>query len=98
MVLSGLGAGAVYPAMGTAAQQAAGSVHRGTATASNQFFRSIGGTVGVTVLGSFRESIWQTFAVGAGFVAAGLLASALMGGARMADPAARQSGSSSRPA
>lgn len=52
MIVSGLGMGAVYPTLGTAAQSAVDWKSRGVATASSQFFRSMGGTIGVSVLGS----------------------------------------------
>jgi EmrB/QacA subfamily drug resistance transporter len=52
MVITGLGTGAVYPTLGTAAQSAVEWNQRGVATSSSQFFRSIGGTLGVSVLGS----------------------------------------------
>jgi MFS family permease len=52
MIITGLGMGAVYPTIGTAAQSAVEPRFRGVATSSSQFFRSIGGTIGVTVLGS----------------------------------------------
>ncbi|WP_028610171.1 MDR family MFS transporter [Paenibacillus harenae] len=52
MVITGLGMGAVYPTIGTAAQSAVDFKFRGAATSSSQLFRSIGGTVGVSVLGS----------------------------------------------
>ncbi|MUT65633.1 MDR family MFS transporter [Paenibacillus sp. NEAU-GSW1] len=52
MIIAGLGMGAVYPVVGTAAQSAVDSRTIGVATSSSQFFRSIGGTIGVSVLGS----------------------------------------------
>ncbi|RNB92557.1 DHA2 family efflux MFS transporter permease subunit [Brevibacillus fluminis] len=52
MIITGLGMGVVYPTIGTAAQNAVDFSNRGVATSSSQFFRSIGGTVGVSVLGS----------------------------------------------
>jgi MFS family permease len=51
MIVTGLGMGAVYPTIGTAAARAVDHKTRGVATSSSQFFRSIGGTVGVSVLG-----------------------------------------------
>jgi len=51
MIVAGLGMGAVFPTLGTAAQHAVDWHQRGVATSSNQFFRSIGGTLGVSVLG-----------------------------------------------
>jgi EmrB/QacA subfamily drug resistance transporter len=52
MVLCGLGLGFVQPVYTVAVQNAAPRQHMGTATASSQFFRSIGSTVGVAVFGS----------------------------------------------
>jgi len=52
MIITGLGMGAVYPTLGTAAAGAVDWNHRGVATSSSQFFRSIGGTIGVSILGS----------------------------------------------
>lgn len=52
LVVTGLGMGAIYPVLGTAAQNAVTWKLRGAATASSQFFRSIGGTVGVAFFGS----------------------------------------------
>ncbi|AWB46524.1 MFS transporter [Paenibacillus sp. CAA11] len=52
MIIAGLGMGAVYPTVGTAAQNAVDSKLRGVATSSSQFFRSMGGTIGVSVFGS----------------------------------------------
>ncbi|WP_426446368.1 MDR family MFS transporter [Paenibacillus sp. S-38] len=52
LTVTGLGMGAVYPALGTAAQHAVTWQERGAATSCSQFFRSIGGTLGVSVLGS----------------------------------------------
>ncbi|WP_028549118.1 MDR family MFS transporter [Paenibacillus sp. UNC451MF] len=51
MLITGLGLGAIFPTLGTAAQHAVGWNQRGVATSSNQFFRSIGGTFGVSVMG-----------------------------------------------
>lgn len=45
MVVTRLGMGAIYHAIGTAAQMAVDSKKRGVATFSPQFFRSIGGTI-----------------------------------------------------
>ncbi len=52
MIITGLGMGALYPVVGTAAQSAVEPGIRGVATSSSQFFRSIGGTIGVSVLGN----------------------------------------------
>lgn len=52
MVITGLGIGAIYPTLGTAAANAVDWHLRGAATSSSQFFRSLGGTIGVSVLGS----------------------------------------------
>lgn len=52
MIITGLGMGIINPTLGTAAQNAVDMMSRGAATSSSQFFRSIGGTIGVSVLGS----------------------------------------------
>jgi EmrB/QacA subfamily drug resistance transporter len=52
MVLCGLGLGFVQPVYTVAVQNAAPRQHMGTATASSQFFRSIGSTMGVAIFGS----------------------------------------------
>ncbi|GAA4865855.1 MDR family MFS transporter [Paenibacillus vulneris] len=51
MVVTGLGLGAIFPALGTAAQHAVSWERRGAATSSNQFFRSVGGTFGISIMG-----------------------------------------------
>ncbi|UHA72486.1 MDR family MFS transporter [Paenibacillus sp. 481] len=60
MVITGLGMGAVYPTLGMAAVNAVDWHHRGVATSSSQFFRSMGGTIGVSVLGSLLSRELQT--------------------------------------
>ncbi|MDQ0089476.1 EmrB/QacA subfamily drug resistance transporter [Paenibacillus anaericanus] len=55
MIVAGLGMGSVYPTIGTAAQSAVDRNMRGVATSSSQFFRSIGGTIGVSVFGSLMS-------------------------------------------
>jgi predicted MFS family arabinose efflux permease len=83
MVVTGLGMGAVYPTLGTAAQSAVDIADRGTATSSSQFFRSIGGTIGVSVFGSIlaiRMDIQSAGASG-GFVDQRLLLDAETRGA-----------------
>mgnify|MGYP001439557504 CR=1 FL=1 len=52
MIITGTGMGALYPVFGTAAQSAVEAEIRGAVTSFSQFFRSIGGTIGVSVLGS----------------------------------------------
>ena len=52
MIITGLGMGAVYPVVGTAAQSAVDAGNRGVATSVSQFSRSIGGTIGISVFGS----------------------------------------------
>jgi predicted MFS family arabinose efflux permease len=80
LVLTGLGMGAVYPALGTAAQSAVDQGNRGVATSTSQFFRSIGGTIGVSVLGN---SFNHVFVICAMFVGIALVASVFMGDARL---------------
>ncbi|MBO8164114.1 MAG: MFS transporter [Brevibacillus sp.] len=53
MVLIGLGMGPMNPVLNIAVQNATDAATRGIATSSLVFFRSIGGTVGVTVMGVF---------------------------------------------
>jgi EmrB/QacA subfamily drug resistance transporter len=94
MIVTGLGLGAVFPVIGTAAQHAVSWSQRGAATASNQFLRSIGGTFGVSIMGGMLPSqaedsavlshaIGAMFLVGASFVTVGLLSSLAMGGAEL---------------
>ncbi len=52
MIVTGLGMGAVFPALGTAAQSAVPPEARGVAMSTSQFFRSIGGTMGISVFGT----------------------------------------------
>jgi MFS family permease len=52
MIIAGLGMGLVMPVYTLAVQNVAPPEHMGSATASSQFFRSIGGTVGVAIFGS----------------------------------------------
>ena len=52
LIAIGSGMGVVMPAVTLAAQSAFGSEQRGVATSAVQFFRSIGGTIGMTILGA----------------------------------------------
>jgi EmrB/QacA subfamily drug resistance transporter len=52
MVVVGLGIGLVMQNVVLAIQNSVAPRHLGTATSSSQFFRSIGGTIGVTVFGA----------------------------------------------
>jgi EmrB/QacA subfamily drug resistance transporter len=105
MVVTGLGMGAVYPALGTAAANAVDWQHRGVAASSSQFCRSIGGAIGVSVLGSLltqhmaagahadkaalSHALDHLFLLGAAFVAISLLASLWLGNARAVATAKR---------
>jgi EmrB/QacA subfamily drug resistance transporter len=51
MIVLGVGIGVIMPMVTIAVQSAFGPERRGVATAATQFFRSIGGTFGTTVLG-----------------------------------------------
>lgn len=51
IVVLGLGMGLVMPTLTIALQSAFPPEERGVVTSSSQFFRSIGGTLGVTILG-----------------------------------------------
>lgn len=52
IVILGAGIGVVTPVITLAVQSAFGAAQRGVATSATQFFRSIGGTIGITVLGA----------------------------------------------
>lgn len=52
IVVLGIGIGMVMPVITLAVQSAFGAEQRGMATAATQFFRSIGGTLGMAVLGA----------------------------------------------
>ncbi|ULL13178.1 MFS transporter [Paenibacillus sp. H1-7] len=52
MIIAGLGMGPLMPTINTAVQSEVGRQLRGVATSSVQFFRSIGGTIGVSVMGA----------------------------------------------
>ncbi|QRG68461.1 MDR family MFS transporter [Brevibacillus choshinensis] len=84
LIVIGLGMGAIYPTLGTAAVRAVDPVHRGVATSSSQFFRSIGGTIGVSVMGSLLSySHRAVFLAGLFFVCVSLLSSFFLGKARL---------------
>jgi len=51
IILIGLGMGLIMPTVTIAVQSAFGARQRGVATSATQFFRSIGGTLGMTLLG-----------------------------------------------
>ena len=51
IVVLGLGLGLVMPTLTIAVQQAFPAEQRGVVTSATQFFRSIGGTLGITILG-----------------------------------------------
>lgn len=51
MIIIGLGMGSLMPLLTIAAQSAVGHDMRGVATSTTQFTRSIGGTVGVAIMG-----------------------------------------------
>ncbi|GMB00355.1 MDR family MFS transporter [Pelosinus sp. IPA-1] len=52
IVILGVGMGTIMPIVTIAVQSAFGAEQRGVATSATQFFRSIGGTLGMTILGS----------------------------------------------
>jgi EmrB/QacA subfamily drug resistance transporter len=59
MVMVGLGIGLIQPVYTLAVQNAAPREHMGAATASSQFFRSIGSTMGVSIFGSVLLTIYK---------------------------------------
>jgi EmrB/QacA subfamily drug resistance transporter len=56
MIITGLGMGSLMPTFTIAVQSAVGPELRGVATSSSQFFRSIGGTMGVSIMGAIMAS------------------------------------------
>jgi EmrB/QacA subfamily drug resistance transporter len=56
MILIGIGMGPLMPTLTIAVQSSVGREMRGVATSSSQFFRSIGGTMGVSILGAVMTS------------------------------------------
>lgn len=63
VMLCGLGFGAIQPIFALVVQNAAPQEQLGAATASTQFFRSIGSTIGVAIFGSILLSVYhQQFA------------------------------------
>jgi EmrB/QacA subfamily drug resistance transporter len=59
MVVVGLGIGLIQPVYTLAVQNSAPREHLGAATASTQFFRSIGSTMGVSIFGSVLLTIYK---------------------------------------
>ncbi len=59
MIVAGLGLGLLQPIYTLVVQNVAPAAQRGAATASTQFFRSIGSTVGVAVFGSVLLRIYH---------------------------------------
>ena len=84
MAVFGLGLGFVTASMVIAVQNAVPWSQRGTATSSNQFFRSIGGAVGVTLAGA----VFISTLTGA-LARLGLPADALVEANALLDPQAR---------
>ncbi|TCP57950.1 EmrB/QacA subfamily drug resistance transporter [Tumebacillus sp. BK434] len=56
MVIMGAGMGVIMPSLGIAVQESFPSEIRGTVTSATTFFRSIGGTVGIAILGTLFNS------------------------------------------
>jgi EmrB/QacA subfamily drug resistance transporter len=56
MIITGLGMGALMPVLTIAVQSAVPREQRGVATSSSQFFRSIGATLGVSVMGALMTN------------------------------------------
>lgn len=59
MIVVGLGIGLIQPVYTIAVQNSAPREHMGSATASAQFFRSIGSTMGVSIFGSVLLTIYK---------------------------------------
>jgi EmrB/QacA subfamily drug resistance transporter len=56
MIITGLGMGSLMPTFTIAVQSAVPQNVRGVATSSSQFFRSIGGTMGVSIMGAIMAN------------------------------------------
>lgn len=56
MIITGLGMGALMPVLTIAVQSAVSRENRGVATSSSQFFRSIGATLGVSIMGALMTN------------------------------------------
>jgi EmrB/QacA subfamily drug resistance transporter len=56
MIITGLGMGPLMPVLTIAVQSAVSRDQRGVATSSSQFFRSIGATLGVSVMGALMTN------------------------------------------
>lgn len=56
MIITGLGMGPLMPTFTIAVQSSVPQEVRGVATSSSQFFRSIGGTIGVSVMGALMAN------------------------------------------
>jgi MFS family permease len=69
LVLVGLGLGFTSSAFVVAVQNAVTWSQRGVATASVQFFRTIGGSIGVALLGALLTSSWNAAANASGVLA-----------------------------
>lgn len=90
MIVTGLGLGAVFPTVGTAAQHAVSRNQLGVATSANQFFRSVGGAFGVAVMGgmlsdqeALTTAVGEVFLLGAVFVGISLAATFALGRAAL---------------
>jgi MFS family permease len=59
MIVVGLGMGLIQPVYTLAVQNSAPREHMGSATASTQFFRSIGSTMGISIFGSVLLTIYK---------------------------------------
>lgn len=59
LVVAGVGFGAAQPVYALVVQNAAPRAHLGAATATSQFFRSIGSTIGVAVFGTLLLGIYH---------------------------------------
>jgi EmrB/QacA subfamily drug resistance transporter len=56
MIIIGMGMGLLMPTLTYAVQNATTAQHRGIATSTNTFFRAIGGTFGVSILGALMNN------------------------------------------
>lgn len=90
MVVAGLGMGPLMPVLGTAMQSAVGQQQRGVVTSFFGFIRSMGSTIGVSLMGALMHmqsvlviSIQHVFTLGLFFVMTAWMAAFFLGKARL---------------
>jgi predicted MFS family arabinose efflux permease len=90
MIVAGMGMGPLMPVLGTAMQSAVGQQQRGVVTSFFGFIRSMGGTIGVSLMGALMQmqsilviSIQHVFTLGLLFVIMAWMTAFFLGKARL---------------